>query len=107
MFDARKLLDTLVGAAAQFGQPGRQPAQPSAGGETAPGQPQARPQAQGGSANIADQVDQTLRQVTGQGTGELVQKAKDVLGFEATTSLETMLDEVIPWIEQAMQDGRI
>lgn len=79
MFDARKLLDTLVGAAAQFGQPGRQPAQPSAGGETAPGQSQARPQAQGGSANIADQVDQTLRQVTGQGTGELVQKAKDVM----------------------------
>ncbi len=34
-------------------------------------------------------------------------KAKDVLGFEATTSLETMLDEVIPWIEQAMKDGRI
>ncbi len=34
-------------------------------------------------------------------------KAKDVLGFEATTTLETMLDEVIPWIEQAMKDGRI
>jgi len=36
-----------------------------------------------------------------------VEKAKQVLGFEATTSLETMLDEVIPWIEQAMKDGRI
>jgi len=36
-----------------------------------------------------------------------VEKAKRVLGFEASTSLETMLDEVIPWIEQAMQDGRI
>jgi len=36
-----------------------------------------------------------------------VQKAKDVLGFEATTSLDEMLDEVIPWIEQAMKDGRI
>jgi nucleoside-diphosphate-sugar epimerase len=36
-----------------------------------------------------------------------VQKAKDVLGFEATTSLDRMLDEVIPWIEQAMKDGRI
>ena len=35
------------------------------------------------------------------------EKAKDVLGFEATTTLETMLDEVIPWIEQAMKDGRI
>jgi nucleoside-diphosphate-sugar epimerase len=34
-------------------------------------------------------------------------KARDVLGFEATTSLEDMLDEVIPWIEQAIADGRI
>ena len=30
-----------------------------------------------------------------------------MLGFEATTSLNQMLDEVIPWIEQAMKDGRI
>ena len=36
-----------------------------------------------------------------------VEKAKRVLGFEATTSLEDMLDEVIPWIEQAVADGRI
>jgi UDP-glucose 4-epimerase len=35
------------------------------------------------------------------------EKAKRVLGFEATTSLEEMLDEVIPWIEQAVVDGRI
>jgi nucleoside-diphosphate-sugar epimerase len=34
-------------------------------------------------------------------------KARDVLGFEATTSLDTMLDEVIPWIEQAISQGRI
>ena len=34
-------------------------------------------------------------------------KARDVLGFEATTSLDEMLDEVIPWIEQALTDGRI
>jgi UDP-glucose 4-epimerase len=34
-------------------------------------------------------------------------KARDVLGFEATTSLDTMLDEVIPWIEDAVADGRI
>ena len=34
-------------------------------------------------------------------------KAKKVLGFEATTSLEDMLDEVIPWIEQAVVQGRI
>ncbi len=30
-------------------------------------------------------------------------KAKRVLGFEATTSLEDMLDEVIPWISEAVQ----
>lgn len=34
-------------------------------------------------------------------------KARDLLGFEALTTLETMLDEVIPWIETAMHDGRI
>jgi UDP-glucose 4-epimerase len=36
-----------------------------------------------------------------------VQKAKHVLGFEATTSLDAMLDEVIPWIEQAVVEDRI
>ena len=34
-------------------------------------------------------------------------KARDILGFEATTSLSDMLDEVIPWIAQAVTDGRI
>jgi nucleoside-diphosphate-sugar epimerase len=34
-------------------------------------------------------------------------KAKEVLGFEATTSLEEMLDEVIPWIENAIAEGTI
>ena len=36
-----------------------------------------------------------------------VTKAREVLGFEATTSLDTMLDEVIPWIEVELQAGRI
>jgi nucleoside-diphosphate-sugar epimerase len=35
------------------------------------------------------------------------EKAKRVLGFEATKSLETMLDEVIPWIHNAIQEGTI
>jgi UDP-glucose 4-epimerase len=35
------------------------------------------------------------------------EKARDVLGFEATTSLDAMLDEVIPWIKDAVADGRI
>ena len=36
-----------------------------------------------------------------------VQKAKDVLGFEATTPLDEILDEVIPWIEMAVDEGLI
>jgi UDP-glucose 4-epimerase len=36
-----------------------------------------------------------------------VSKAKRVLGFEAATSLEQMLDEVVPWIRQELEHGRI
>jgi nucleoside-diphosphate-sugar epimerase len=36
-----------------------------------------------------------------------VRKAKEILGFEATTSLETMLDEVIPWIKDEVAAGRL
>ena len=36
-----------------------------------------------------------------------VDKARDVLGFEATTTLDEMLDEVIPWISQAIEQGTI
>ena len=36
-----------------------------------------------------------------------VRKAKAVLGFEATTPLETMLDEVIPWIRDEVVAGRL
>ena len=36
-----------------------------------------------------------------------VAKAREVLGFEATTSLEEMLDEVIPWIREEIMVGRI
>jgi len=35
------------------------------------------------------------------------EKAKRVLGFEATTSLSTMLDEVIPWIREAIDAGTL
>jgi UDP-glucose 4-epimerase len=35
------------------------------------------------------------------------EKAKRILGFEATTSLSAMLDEVIPWLRQAIADGVI
>jgi nucleoside-diphosphate-sugar epimerase len=36
-----------------------------------------------------------------------VSKSKRVLGFEATTSLEEILDEVIPWIREQVKLGRI
>jgi UDP-glucose 4-epimerase len=34
-------------------------------------------------------------------------KAQRVLGFEATTTLDQMLDEVVPWITRAVEDGSI
>lgn len=36
-----------------------------------------------------------------------VTKAQKVLGFEATTTLDDMLDEVIPWVTQAVAEGRL
>jgi UDP-glucose 4-epimerase len=36
-----------------------------------------------------------------------VRKTTQVLGFEATTSLDKMLDEVIPWIEKEITEGTI
>ena len=35
-----------------------------------------------------------------------VRKARDVLGFEASTTLDAMLDEVIPWIRSEAEAGR-
>lgn len=36
-----------------------------------------------------------------------VTKAREILGFEATTTLDEMLDEVLPWIREAMHEGLI
>lgn len=36
-----------------------------------------------------------------------VSKAREVLGFECTTTLDEMLDEVIAWVSQAVADGRL
>jgi nucleoside-diphosphate-sugar epimerase len=36
-----------------------------------------------------------------------VTKAREMLGFEATTMLEGMLDEVIPWVRDEVEAGRI
>ena len=35
------------------------------------------------------------------------EKAKNVIGFEATTDLDEMLDEVVPWVVAAIDDGLI
>lgn len=36
-----------------------------------------------------------------------VSKAKEVLNYEATTTLDKMLDEVIPWIKEQVENGNI
>jgi nucleoside-diphosphate-sugar epimerase len=36
-----------------------------------------------------------------------VRKAREVLGFEATTTLDEMLDEVIPWIRAELAAARV
>ena len=36
-----------------------------------------------------------------------VEKAKRVLGFEATTTLSKSLDEIIPWIKAQIEVGGI
>jgi hypothetical protein len=36
-----------------------------------------------------------------------VVKAKQLLGFEASTTLDEMLDEVVPWIQEAVRSGLI
>ncbi|MEV1145345.1 NAD-dependent epimerase/dehydratase family protein [Micromonospora sp. NPDC049799] len=36
-----------------------------------------------------------------------VTKAREVLGFTATTGLDEMLDEVIPWVTRAVEEGRL
>jgi nucleoside-diphosphate-sugar epimerase len=35
------------------------------------------------------------------------QKAKSILGFEAVTTLDEMLDEVIPWVKDQLHQGNI
>jgi nucleoside-diphosphate-sugar epimerase len=36
-----------------------------------------------------------------------VEKARRILGFEATTTLDEMLDEVVPWVLEAIEQGLI
>ncbi len=34
-------------------------------------------------------------------------KAKEILGFDATTDLSSILDEVIPWVKEQIELGNI
>ena len=71
MFDAKRLLDALIGAAARIGQPAQE-GQPSG---TAPG-----PSQQGGApADLGPQVAGTVQQVTGQTPEQLLQTAKRIM----------------------------
>jgi uncharacterized membrane protein YebE (DUF533 family) len=89
MFDAKKLLDALVGAAAQIGQtPAQGTGQALEPGASA-GQP--APTGRGGEPSLAGQVDQTLKQVTGLGTDDLVRKAKDTMAQHPTLAPAVML----------------
>ena len=36
-----------------------------------------------------------------------VRKAKEILGFEAQTTLAEILDEVVPWIEEQISVGQM
>jgi nucleoside-diphosphate-sugar epimerase len=36
-----------------------------------------------------------------------IDKAKRILGFEARTPLDDMLDEVVPWVQTAVREGLI
>jgi uncharacterized membrane protein YebE (DUF533 family) len=65
MFDAKRLLDAMVGAASKPGQ-------------SAPGQPGQAGQG-GVLSGLPPQVDQTVRQMTGQSPDQLLQKAKTVI----------------------------
>ena len=60
-----------------------------------------------GLKEAKDLVDGAPKAVLEGANKETAEKAKEVLGFEATTSLEEMLDEVIPWIVAAVENGTI
>ena len=68
MFDAKKLLDALVGASAR------------------PGMPPDQPQRQGGTPDLGSQVNQAVGRLTGQSTDQLLQKAKATLKFAEVQS---------------------
>jgi uncharacterized membrane protein YebE (DUF533 family) len=71
MFDARKLLDALVGAAARSGHAGAQGQQPGGAPTMAGGQ--------GSTAGLASQAAEKVQQATGQSPDQLLQRAKQVI----------------------------
>jgi uncharacterized membrane protein YebE (DUF533 family) len=83
MFDARKLLDALLGAAAQVGQPGQtgQPGPQGSGAAAGPGgAPSGSPPAQQTPlAGLPPQVTEAVQRTTGQSPDQLLQAAKSVV----------------------------
>jgi uncharacterized membrane protein YebE (DUF533 family) len=77
VIDAKKLLDILLGAAAEVGQPARSQTVPSP--PTASGAPAQNGAAPAGSLDLPPKVNETVQQVTGQTPGQLLRKAKDVV----------------------------
>ncbi|HEY8383757.1 MAG TPA: tellurite resistance TerB family protein [Microvirga sp.] len=79
MIDSKKLLDALIGAAAQIGQPaGQQPSgQPSAG-QPGQGAPMV-PGASGSPVDLPPQVNKVVQSVTGQTPDQLMEKARGML----------------------------
>jgi hypothetical protein len=53
------------------------------------------------------QIGEVGKMVTKAESGDKSWNYKDLIGFEATTSLDTMLDEVIPWIKKAIAENQI
>jgi uncharacterized membrane protein YebE (DUF533 family) len=77
VIDAKKLLDILLGAAAQIGQPAKpSPGQAPAAAAGASGGNNAAP---AGSLGLPPKVNETVHQVTGQSPDQLLRKAKDVV----------------------------
>jgi uncharacterized membrane protein YebE (DUF533 family) len=77
VIEAKKLLDVLLGAAAQIGQPAKpSPDQTPAAGAGASAQ---NASARAGSLGLPPKVNETVQQVTGQSPDQLLRKAKDVV----------------------------
>ena len=77
MIEAKKLLDILLGAAAEIRQPA--PSQPVPGPGAGSGAAAQNGSAPAGSLDLPPKVNETVQQVTGRTPDQLLRKAKDVM----------------------------